>query len=477
MFCKIINPIAFFILILNAAYSQITFEKIYGGDLIDRAYSVEQTTDGGYITAGTSQISNSGYADISIVKFDQSGNIQWSKEIDRRYIDIANKIILTNDGNYIISGLCGDTITGTSRSGFLIKLNQSGDTIWCKEFEYFDLNKVDVVQSNDGSYALLGSTNSLGAGWSDIIFTKVDQNGNEIVTKTYGGIENDHGNSINITNDEGFIITGTVDTFNSYMQNLYIVRTNAHGDTLWTLNHGESGSSEDGQDGKQLLGGDFIATGHTITESGYNVYLVRVSSSGNFLWSKTYESVESQFGKSIIQTLDGGFAIAGYGWNNNMDVYLIKTDEIGDTIWTRWYGGNYTDYVYSLQQTPDNGFIISGCYQLTETPQIDAYLIKTDSNGMINPVYIHEMLDINEITVVPNPLIEKGNIKIAIKKAGSLNISLYNLSGLKIKTIFNENVQPGELSLNFDVRNLPSGVYYINLRNEEKTILKKIVKI
>lgn len=477
MFCKIITPLAFLTLILNAAYSQITFEKIYGGDLIDRAYSVEQSMDGGYITAGTSQLNNYEFADIMIVKFDQFGNIQWSKEIDRRYIDIADKIIRTNDGNYVISGLCGESIY--DRSGFLIKLNQYGDTMWCKEYEYFDWNKVDVVQSNDGTYALLGSTNSLGAGWSDIIFTKVDQNGNEIVTKTYGGTENDHGNSINITNDEGFIITGTVDSFNSFQQDIYIVRTNANGDTLWTLNHGEPLSSEVGNDGKQLLGGDFIATGLTVVSASglYHVYLVRISSSGNILWSKTYESVESQYGQAIIQTLDGGFAIAGYGWNNNMDVYLIKTDEIGDTIWTRWYGGNYTDYVYSLQQTPDNGFIISGCYQLIEDPLIDAYLIKTDFNGLINPVYIHEMFDINEITVDPNPLIEKGTIKIAIKKAGSLNISLYDLSGLKIKTIFNENVQPGELSLIFNIRNLPSGVYYINLRIEEKTILKKIVKI
>jgi hypothetical protein len=478
MFCKIITPLAFLTLILNAAYSQITFEKIYGEDVFDCAYSVEQTPDGGYITAGTSGLSEFANSDIMIVKFDQYGNIQWSKLIDRKNIDVAYKIIQTNDGNYAISGLCSNS---SSLSGFLIKINQSGDTIWCKEYEYFDWNKkVDVVQSNDGSYALVGTTNPLGAGMSNIHFTKVDESGNEIVSKTFGGSEIDIASSINVTDDQGYIIAGS-----SGYDYFYIIRTNADGDIIWTqYNYSEPGSKM-AFDARQISGGDFIITGLTNgpDDDINQVYLLRVNSSGDILWSKTFEGDEFEIGTAVIQTIDGGFAITGFGRDDpefgsqkEMDVFLIKTNELGDTIWTRQYEGPCNDNPYSIQQTPDKGFIICGTNGLSLT-NYDAYLIKTDSNGMITPVYIHEMLDINEITVVPNPLIEKGTIKIAIKKAGSLNISLYDLSGLKIKTIFNENVQPGELSLNFDVRNLPSGVYYINLRNEEKTILKKIVKI
>ena len=186
---KNIYFLTLFIFCYHIASSQTTFETLIGGELAEYGYSVEQTSDGGYITAGKTSDFDTGISDIYLVKIDHIGDTIWTKTIDIENIVVATKIIQTNDGGYVIAGLSG--INASNRSGFLIKMNQIGDTIWCKDYEYLDWNKVDVVQPNDSIYVIMGSTNSIGAGWSDILFIKVDQYGNEILSKTYGSYEDD----------------------------------------------------------------------------------------------------------------------------------------------------------------------------------------------------------------------------------------------------------------------------------------------
>ena len=135
---------------------------------------------------------------------------------------------------------------------------------------------------------------------------------------------------------------------------------------------------------QQTSNGGYIVTGRTDNGSGLSdVYLIKTSSSGNEEWSQTFGGEETDYGRSVQQTSDGGYIITGYTnsfGNGESDVYLLKTSENGDLEWEKTFGGTNIDYGRSVQQTNDGGYIIIGS-TFSFGNYIQVYLIKTDLNG------------------------------------------------------------------------------------------------
>ena len=204
--------------------------------------------------------------------------------------------------------------------------------------------------------------------------------------KTYGGTSSEFGNAVQQTNDNGFIAVGSTRSFGAGSSDVFLIKTDANGDTMWTKTFGGTnkdwGSSvQQTNDGGYIIGGK---TGSFGAGSG-DIYLIKTDSSGNTLWTKIFGTSEQEFCGSVIQTTDGGYCIAGSTGNvvgGNSDVYLIKTDTNGDSIWTKKFGGNNNDFAYSLQQTIDGGYIISGTTYNSNSQYDDVYLIKTNNAGV-----------------------------------------------------------------------------------------------
>jgi hypothetical protein len=154
---------------------------------------------------------------------------------------------------------------------------------------------------------------------------------------------------------------------------VYLVKTNAQGDTLWTRTYGGA-ACEEGYAVRKTADGGYIITGRT---SG-DLYVIRTNALGDTLWTRTLGGADLYDGNSVQQTDDGGYIIAGEA---NWDVYLVKTDSEGDTLWTRTYGGSRADRGYSVQQTTDGGYVIAGFTQSYGDEAADLYLVKTDSLG------------------------------------------------------------------------------------------------
>ncbi|MFH1010077.1 MAG: hypothetical protein V1784_02440, partial [bacterium] len=135
-------------------------------------------------------------------------------------------------------------------------------------------------------------------------------------------------------------------------------------DTLWTRTYGGS-SYEDAYSVQQTADGGYVLAGYTETFGGGNgdVYLVKTNSQGDTLWTRTYGGSTWDWAESVQQTSDGGYIMAGvtnsFGAGNE-DFYLVKTNSQGDTLWTRTYGGNNADDALSVQQTADGGYIVAG---------------------------------------------------------------------------------------------------------------------
>jgi hypothetical protein len=130
-------------------------------------------------------------------------------------------------------------------------------------------------------------------------------------------------------------------------------------------------------------GGYIIAGAYDYLGANSQVYLIRTNASGDTLWTRTYGGPSYDFGNTVQQTSDGGYIVAGYtcSFANGYQVYLVKTNASGDTLWTRTYGGASDDYGNSVQQTQDRGYIVAG-WTNSFGKGTQVYLIKTDKNGI-----------------------------------------------------------------------------------------------
>ncbi len=149
------------------------WSKTFGGEKADWAFSVQQTTDGGYIAAGSTSSYGSGLKDVFLLKTDSSGNEEWSKTFGREKNDSSNSVQQTSDGGYIVAGYTS-TDGSVSNDFYVIKTDSSGNEEWSKTFGGKMYDSVDSIhQTTDGGYVITGTTTSFGSGSYDILLIKL----------------------------------------------------------------------------------------------------------------------------------------------------------------------------------------------------------------------------------------------------------------------------------------------------------------
>ncbi|MCF8434928.1 MAG: hypothetical protein K9G37_10665, partial [Crocinitomicaceae bacterium] len=247
-------------------------------------------------------------------------------------------------------------------------------------------------QTDDNGFIVAGRTFSFGTGGWECYMSRFNSNGDTLWTKTYGNVLYDELQDVDTTSDGGFIAVGHTTT-TDWDGNVYLIRTNANGIVLWSKEYGGSiGLSDKGYSVRETSDGGFIITGTTETygSGGDDVYVLKVSSLGAVQWTTTIGSAGTvsvmDAGREVQETNDGGYIVVGYTSAidiNFSDVYLIKLNSAGVVQWKKTYGGNSYDIGYTVQQTTDNGFIIGATTNSYGAGNWDAYLIKTDVNGVL----------------------------------------------------------------------------------------------
>ena len=313
----------------------------------------------------------------------QAPDTLWTKKYGSSGDDWASSVKLTVDDGFIVVG-------GTSSSGidsvdvFLIKLNGSGDTVWTRQYGGSGNDGGYAIETtSDSGFIIAGYTSSYGQGNYDIWLIRTNSTGDTIWTKTFGGPNSDIGYSIQQTSDDGFIVVGSFD--GGANQQVILIKINSYGDSLWTKKYGSTGLDR-GFSVQQTTDGGFIITGATQSfgAGGDDVWLLKTDQFGDTSWTKTYGGVEYDQGCEVRQTSDTGYVVTGYTWSYGAglrDIWLVKTDEQGDTIWTRTYGGANYDWGNSVKQATDRGFIIAGYTWSYGAGHADVFLVRTDSLG------------------------------------------------------------------------------------------------
>ncbi len=298
----------------------------------------------------------------------------------------GSSIAETSDGGFII--------TGQSNSPFyangicLVKTNGNGDTLWTKAIVQGTYQNYTycIKQTLDGGYAITGATNCFNINHHpEMNLMKTDSLGNFEWEKTYEAPYKSWGNSLQQTIDGGYIITGQAN-FDSINNNIFLVKTDAFGDTLWTRNFWgayyrySSEVCQTSDHGYIVVGNNY----NTSLGNNSDLMLIKTDSTGNVLWSKTYGGTSFDAGTSIKLTMDGGYLIAGITGSFGVygsDVLLMKTDMNGNVIFAKTYGTGSEDYALSVSITTDHGYFLCGYTCPTVAEIYDPYAIKTDSIG------------------------------------------------------------------------------------------------
>jgi len=285
-----------FFMIANVLHAQgpaVEWQKLYGGGEGDYAQFIERTNDGGYIIAGYTSSSqgditlNHGQDDFWVVKIDAAGNIQWQKSLGGSSIDRAYAIHQTLDGGYIVAGNT---------------LSHDGDVTG---------NKISL----------------------DYWVIKLDNNGNIVWEKTYGGTKNEYLYSLQVTPDGGYIAAGFTEsndgdvTSNHGGRDIWIVKLNVAGTIQWQKSFGGS-NDEEAFSVQPSSDGGYIVAGYTLSNDGdinfnhggKDIWVIKLSSNGSLQWEKSVGSSSYDEAWSVLQSTDGGFVVAGYSGANDGDV-------------------------------------------------------------------------------------------------------------------------------------------------------------
>jgi len=371
---------------------QTEWNKTYGGTNLDVGQRGIQTSDGGYAIAGTTDSYGAGELDFWLVKTDVDGIMQWSRTYGGTGTEEVYDLAQTSDGGYALIGST-DSFGAGNMDFWLIKTDANGNIQLNKTYggANFDLAS-SVVQTYDGGYALAGITTSYGAGKADVWLIRTDSNGNAQWNKTYGGTVNDLAYEMAQTADGGYALAGRTDSYGAGGYDFWLVKTDSAGNTQWNKTYG--GAADDiGTFIIQTSDGGYTFVGYTDSfgVGSFDSWLIRTDSAGNVQWNKTYGGAAKDYLWSVIQTSEGGYALSGatdsYG-AGGYDSWLVKTDSAGNTQWSKTYGGAGYDYGGSHVQTSDGGYSLIGSTNSFGAGDYDFWLVKLGSEYTF-PVYTY----------------------------------------------------------------------------------------
>ena len=464
---------SFALLLPGFLQAETTFWQVYQPSVEQSAKDVIPTSDGGYLLVGETRTANPGDSDVYILKTNNLGVEQWHKQYGGANPDYPNNITLTEDGNFMIVGYTASYGAG-SNDVWLLKIDNSGNLIWSKTYGGVgDDEGKEIIPTSDGNYVIVGRTNYTSGPNFDGFLKKINPSGNEIWTKYYGGSAYETLRSVKQCSDGGFILLGQSFTYgHGAPGDIYLVRTNSAGDVTWTQTYG--GANED--DGNFVLAnsdGTFTFTSETTSfgAGDYDVEATKVDANGGIIWDKFYGGNVKDVSKTIRSTSDGGYIIGAITRSFgliNPNMWQVGLNAYGASLWTHNYVSWYNEDGFSAKQTSDGGFIIVG-HQEDVNGIAHIQFVKTNSNGTVDAVGVNELASASlSLNVYPNP--SNGVFNIQLPNDDIRNVTIGDALGNIVKEIV-----VTKNSLSIDISDKAKGAYFVTVQVGEAAMTKKIV--
>ncbi|MFX0115849.1 MAG: hypothetical protein ACFFB3_14965 [Candidatus Hodarchaeota archaeon] len=322
-----------FWLVKTDASGQLEWNQTFGGYWEEGASSVLQTADGGYILAGATVSYGAGATDFWLVKTDASGQLAWNQTFGGPEEERASSLLQTADGGYILAGATGNY---PDADFWLVKTDASGKLAWNQTFGGPEQDgAMSVCQTADGGYVLAGGTDSFGAGNGDIWLVKTDASGQMVWNQTFGGAEQERVSAVRQTADGGYVLSGGTNSYGAGNSDFWLVKADASGQLAWNQTFGGA-AWDNACSVRQTADGGYVLAGVTTSYGAGNgdFWLVKTDASGQVTWNQTFGGKELDSASAVLQTADGGYVLAGstnsYG-AGKQDMWLIKISEAETT--------------------------------------------------------------------------------------------------------------------------------------------------
>jgi hypothetical protein len=455
----------------------IAWLRTYGGHW---GRSVRQTFDGGYIVVGKSSDFGEPYGDVFLIRTNANGDTLWIRTYGGAGPDQGYSVRQTSDGGFIIAGQC-KAYYYADADVYLIRTDADGDTLWTRTFggSGDEIGK-SVWQTSDGGFVVGGHTNSYGAGASDAYLIRVDEDGDTLWTRTYGGAGKDDCDAVQETFDGNLVALGSTESWGPGWNAVYLIKTDASGDVLWTRTYGGD-SGDYGRDVQETTDHGYIIVGETGSFAPYGIYLVRTDADGDTIWTRAYGESDAQ---AVEQTYDGGYVAVGATWFpcgmevHCANIYVVKTDPAGEVEWTDEYGGADDDVADAIQQTSDGGYILAGFTESYEGGHILLLRLEGDLAGG-GPLTDRGGCRFR-VTIMPNPSNAGVSVYCSIERSAHVRITVHDLLGRKVRTILNKRVNPGRHAAIWDGTDyqgdyVQSGVYFCRVQTAAYAETRKVI--
>jgi hypothetical protein len=496
------------------AQPNIEWQRSFGGSNNDRAFCIAQTMDNGFIIAGQTFSSDGdvssyfGNGDIWVVKLDSAGIMTWQKSFGDTIIESATSIQQTLDGGYIVYGYSsaddmGDIPKRGTSDLLIIKLNKTGGITWKKSLGGSNSERPgEIQQTTDGGYIVGGSSKSKDGdvtennGDFDYWIVKFNGSGDIVWQNSYGGTGSEGLNSIQQTSDGGYIAAGSSEskdkdvTDNHGHFDYWVIKIDNTGNLIWQKSFG--GSRDDfAYSVKQTSDQGYIVAGTTLSRDGdasansgsISYLIIKLDALGNMEWIKSYGGSAADEARSIVQTKDGGYVIAGYTDSNdgdvagnhdpyNTDFWILKINRFGGIEWQKRLGGSNLEFAFSIVLTKDDGYAVAGSSysadgDVTQNKGKSDYWIVKLSGTLVGVKELEEQPLFN---LYPNP----ANIQLIIKTDEKLigsNYTVLNIMGQTVRSgkIISDNTL-------VEVGGLPGGTYFVRVQSKDGNSVSRFVK-
>jgi hypothetical protein len=320
----------------------------------------------------------------------------WTTYIGQDGWDFGEEVQQTSDGGFIVAGVSGADVFGNPDI-LMVKTDEKGDTLWTANVGDPEARNyaMSVQETDDGGFILTGYTNPPGRStMSDLYIVKTDSQGDTLWTRTVIGSGNEIGTCVRQTDDGGYIITGFTSSTNFILEyDLFLLKTDTDGYTEWVRNFGGPPCDEAGYSVEQTTDGGYIVCGYkrSAPGGGYaDIYLIKTDSNGIAEWEETIGGFNEDIGWDALQTSDGGYIVAGQTKSfgaSSIEAYLVKVDPLGQVVWEETYGGVGDDVAYSLIITggvgEDEEYVMAGKTCSFGDGDEDLYLFKVDANSYL----------------------------------------------------------------------------------------------
>jgi hypothetical protein len=313
------------ILMMRSATGDTAWSKTFGGSNADAFYCVKNSNLGGYIATGFTNNTSAGSPSMYVVITDGNGKLTNTKSFKYAAASQGFSVISANtDSGYLVAGVVQKTST-SDRDIYLVRIKEKGDTLWTKRLGARSSSQYDMV--NDAAYSVIAAP----------------------------------------APDSGYYVTGSLNGYYQSGGKIFLMKVSPKGDSLWTQTYGNGigfSLTLTHENGAGAVNG--IAISGSLQEgSSQDIFLLKTDLDGKRLWSYSFGGSGFEYGSNMVETSDGGFAIAGITDSKGaglQDVYLITTNSAGVNAKDFTYGGTDNDQGFGLVKMPgfNTGFCITG---------------------------------------------------------------------------------------------------------------------